>query len=172
MGSFWSANGVIPQGHGKCPQGGIDDGETIEQASRRECFEEIGVPDFDLIAITDHWLLYDLPDELRRRIWGGRFKGQKQKWVLGKFSGDDSQIDLEQHGPPEFSAWKWVTPATLLDLVVPFKRDTYRAVLQEFHPWLQTWLFYLVQTTIVNDRPSYYFGLGEVSFLFVDAQTY
>ena len=134
---FVGERGDAP-GSWQMPQGGIDEGEDVEQAGRRECFEEIGVRDIEIIATTDHWLMYDLPDELRRRIWGGRFKGQKQKWILARFLGNDSQIDLEQHGPAEFSAWRWVDVSELLPLIVPFKRDTYRAVLREFADFIKS----------------------------------
>jgi putative (di)nucleoside polyphosphate hydrolase len=116
------------------PQGGIDDGEEIRAAALRELQEETGVTEdkVALIAQSREELLYDLPDELIGKLWGGRFRGQRQMWLLGRFTGSDADIDLNAHKPPEFCEWKWVEPAELPDLIVPFKRRVYRAVLDEF----------------------------------------
>jgi putative (di)nucleoside polyphosphate hydrolase len=77
-----------------------------------------------------------LPPELLGRLWKGRYRGQRQKWLLLRFTGDDSQVDLNAHDPAEFAAWKWVDPETLPDLIVPFKKRVYRQVLDEFRPLL------------------------------------
>ncbi|MGB7408782.1 MAG: RNA pyrophosphohydrolase [Pontixanthobacter sp.] len=118
------------------PQGGIDPGEHQKEAALRELQEETGVtPDLvSVIAKMPYPVRYDLPDELVGKIWGGKFRGQEQHWFLGRFMGEDSDIDLEAHDPPEFCAWKWVEPEELPSMIVPFKKDVYRAVLKEFTP--------------------------------------
>lgn len=115
------------------PQGGIDKGETPQSAAMRELWEETGVTSelVTLVAESDGWLTYELPLELIPKLWKGRFRGQKQKWFLMRFLGDDSQIDITLE-PREFSAWKWLPPEELVDQIVPFKRDVYAAVLSEF----------------------------------------
>lgn len=116
------------------PQGGMDDGEDVLAAGYRELAEETGVTRSlaTLIARSREELLYDLPDELLGTLWGGRYRGQRQHWLLLRFTGGDAQINLEAHNPPEFCAWKWVEPEQLPDLIVPFKKRVYRAVLEEF----------------------------------------
>lgn len=116
------------------PQGGIDPGEDVEQAALRELEEETGIGAglVDVIGRMPQPLRYDLPENLIGKLWGGKYRGQEQNWFLGRFKGEDADIDLEAHEPPEFFTWKWVDPEELPDLIVPFKRDVYRAVVKEF----------------------------------------
>ena len=121
------------------PQGGIDPGEDPATAARRELFEETAIRSVDTIAELPRWLTYDLPPELIGKAWGGRYRGQKQRWFAYRFLGDDSEINIVP--PPEHKAefveWRWSPVTELIDLIVPFKRDVYRDVLAAFAPLAQ-----------------------------------
>ncbi len=115
------------------PQGGIDEGEDPATAALRELAEETGVTSARIIAETPGWLTYDLPDHLIGKAWGGRYRGQKQKWFAARFSGEDSEIDISGHGhAPEFDLWRWERLERLPELVVPFKRKVYEQVAEAF----------------------------------------
>lgn len=124
------------QGFWQMPQGGIDKGEDVQAAALRELHEETGVAEnlVEIIAQGAQPFLYDLPPELLGKVWKGKYRGQEQYWFLGRFLGSDADIDLEAHDPPEFNEWKWVAPADLPALIVPFKRDVYVALVAEFGP--------------------------------------
>ena len=115
------------------PQGGIDDGEDPETAAYRELLEETGVKKQDVrfVASSSQWLSYDLPENLIPTLWNGKFRGQKQKWFLFKFLGEDGDINIATEHP-EFSKWKWVSKENLLKGIVPFKKSVYENVLKEF----------------------------------------
>ena len=120
------------------PQGGIDAGESIRNAALRELEEEtgIGAALVEPLAETTGWLAYDLPPDLARRLWKGRFKGQAQRWVAMRFLGRDADVDLDRH-QREFATWGWLAPPELVARIVDFKRPIYRAVLAEFAPFLR-----------------------------------
>jgi putative (di)nucleoside polyphosphate hydrolase len=115
------------------PQGGIDPPETAAEAGRREMLEEIGTDRADLLLESRVWRSYDLPDAIARAKWRSRFRGQTQKWMAFRFTGGDADIDLDT-AQPEFRAWRWTSPETLHELIVPFKRDVYLSVVAEFRP--------------------------------------
>jgi len=113
------------------PQGGIDAGEDPRTTALRELEEEIGTANAEIIAESPDWLAYDLPPELADKVWRGRFRGQRQKWFVMRFLGNDGDIDLDTEHP-EFSAWKWVPASELTALIVPFKRENYREIVATF----------------------------------------
>jgi putative (di)nucleoside polyphosphate hydrolase len=117
------------------PQGGIDPGEEPQAAALRELREETNISSVSLLAQTPRWLSYDLPVDLSKRSWKGRYKGQMQKWFAFRFEGEEGEIDI--HAPagghkPEFDAWRWEHLDRLPALIIPFKRDVYDAVVSEF----------------------------------------
>ena len=119
------------------PQGGIDDGEKPRAAALRELWEETGITAdrVKFLAKTHHWLTYDLPPELVGKVWGGKYRGQRQKWFLFRFDGDDAEVDIAKEHP-EFAAWRWITAEEMLAAIVPFKRDVYAKVIQSFRTHL------------------------------------
>ncbi len=114
------------------PQGGMDEGESIEQTALRELAEEVGTNKAEIIRVAGKKIRYDLPDELIAKFWSGKYRGQEQTWVAARFTGNDNDINLSAFTPPEFNSWKWVDLENTLDLIVPFKRDIYREVIYMF----------------------------------------
>ena len=119
------------------PQGGIDKGEKPWATALRELEEETGIPPrlVERIAECPERLKYDLPEELRGKLWGGKWKGQDQDWYLARFLGRDSDINIATKHP-EFREWKWIAPEQVPELIVPFKREMYRRLLREFDRFL------------------------------------
>jgi len=126
------AQRIDTPGAWQMPQGGIDEGEDPRKTVMRELVEEIGTDNAEIIDETTDWLTYDLPDALRNTAWGGKYRGQKQKWFALRFTGSDSDIDLDADDHPEFDTWKWVAMDQLTDLIVPFKRSLYENIVREF----------------------------------------
>mgnify|MGYP003986651981 CR=1 FL=1 len=126
------AQRIDTPGAWQMPQGGIDEGEDPRKTVMRELLEEIGTDKAEIIAETEDWLSYDLPNELRSTIWGGKYRGQKQKWFALRFRGNNSDIDLDADDRPEFDTWKWIAMNQLTHLIVPFKRSLYESIVREF----------------------------------------
>ena len=120
------------------PQGGIDDGEKPRKAALRELWEETGVTDdlVEFIAKTDDWVTYDLPAELLGKVWGGKYRGQRQKWFLFRFKGTDAQVNIATDHP-EFSEWCWIGAEEMVASIVPFKRAVYEEVVRSFRAYLR-----------------------------------
>lgn len=113
------------------PQGGIDGTENPEEAARRELKEETGITSVRVLAHSKNWLKYDLPAELIPRLWNGQYCGQEQLWFAMRFEGPDSEINIATNDP-EFTHWRWVALADVPGMIVPFKRDLYHQLVQEF----------------------------------------
>ena len=119
------------------PQGGIDPGEDAQTAAIRELGEETGIAPalVELVAEAPDELTYDLPPDLVGKLWRGRWRGQRQRWFLYRFLGEDGDVNIATEHQ-EFRAWRWLDPEDLPTLIVPFKRELYEAVLAAFRPHL------------------------------------
>lgn len=122
-----------PEPAWQMPQGGVDEGEDPRAAALRELWEETGIPS-DRVRVeaeTAEWIPYDLPHDVVPKRWGGKYRGQEQKWFLLRYLGTDDQIDIAT-AHPEFSEWRWIPPKDLPGQIVQFKRAVYETVLAEF----------------------------------------
>ena len=119
------------------PQGGIDAGEKPRDSALRELREETGITSdlVEFIAKTHDWVTYDLPPELLGKVWGGKFRGQKQKWFLYRYLGRDDQVNIATEHP-EFDAWRWIGADQMIAEIVPFKRAVYDQVVRAFRAYL------------------------------------
>ena len=121
-----------PSGFWQMPQGGIDENENPEEAVRREMIEEIGTDKVKLIKVSNQWINYDIPLETLKTLpWGNKYIGQTQKWFAFQFEGKDNEINVETV-KPEFSEWKWTNMNFVINEIVPFKREVYSKILEEF----------------------------------------
>ena len=116
------------------PQGGIDEGEDPWATALREVEEETGIPPHlvERIADCQERIRYELPEDIRGDLWGGKWIGQEQDWYLARFLGRDSDVRIDAGEKPEFREWRWVAPERLPELIVPFKRQMYQRLLREF----------------------------------------
>ena len=131
-GQVWVGQRIDTPAAWQMPQGGIDTGEDPVAAAMRELHEEIGSDNVELLGEADGWLKYDLPAALATKAWGGKYRGQMQKWFAFRFLGVDDDIDIHGVEKPEFEAWQWVDIADVAGLIVDFKRPVYEAVVAEF----------------------------------------
>lgn len=113
------------------PQGGIDEGEDVQTACFREMREEIGTDKAEILSVHPEWLNYDIPLPLADKLWSGHYRGQTQKWVALRFTGTDSDINIQTE-EPEFLNWRWMAPDELIALAVPFKRPVYEDIMSCF----------------------------------------
>lgn len=135
LGKVLVAERLRPDNAWQMPQGGLDPGEGLHEAALRELKEEVGTSKANILAITREWLTYDFPDYSEGKSYGGRYRGQAQKWVAARFFGQDHDINLRQHRPFEFKDWRWCELDELLELIVPFKRPVYDVVVRAFRPF-------------------------------------
>ena len=123
------------KGAWQMPQGGVNlsKNECLLKAAKRELFEETGIKTIEYLRESQKWHYYYLPSYLSKKLWRGKFIGQKQKWFAFKFLGTEEEIKINQRDiKPEFCSWKWVSPDKVCDLIINFKKDIYRKVLNEF----------------------------------------
>jgi putative (di)nucleoside polyphosphate hydrolase len=128
-----------PEGPGawwQMPQGGIDANEDERTAALRELYEETGMRTVEIIGEMPGYQHYDLPQSLLGKAWGGKYRGQRQKWFAMRFNGSETEIDIGPRGghKAEFEAWRWAHMNELMSLIVPFKRDVYTEVVKAFAP--------------------------------------
>ncbi len=138
QGKVWHGERIDTLGAWQMPQGGVDESESLKYAALRELEEEIGVTaeQVDIIAQTEDWLSYDLPEELLGIVWNGRYRGQKMHWFLMRFLSEDSAININTENP-EFARWQWGDIDSLSGLIVPFKRKVYQSLVKQFKPVIQ-----------------------------------
>ena len=122
------------KGAWQMPQGGVNVAinESLDNAAKRELYEETGVKTAKIINRSEGWYYYYLPENLQTKLWGGKFLGQKQKWFLFSFEGTDKEVNLQVDKKPEFNNWQWVNSLDVLHNIVEFKKEIYQKVLKEF----------------------------------------
>lgn len=133
---FIARRNDVPGEAWQMPQGGIDSGETPRQAAFRELKEEIGTDNAEIVAESKQWLYYDLPADLAKKAWGNRWQGQRQKWFVMRYNGEDAEINIATEHP-EFNAWRWAPLRELETLAVTFKKRLYATLLGEFAAIIQ-----------------------------------
>ena len=118
------------------PQGGVDKGEDYISAMRRELYEETGIKNIQILKEIKGLYEYELPKELIGIIWKGKFRGQRQKWFIVKFTGEEKEINLNAKSP-EFIDWKWIIPSRLPEVIVDFKKEMYLELLKEIEEFIR-----------------------------------
>ena len=121
-----------PKNFWQMPQGGVDNGESFLTAAYRELEEETSISNVELIQEIDGTTTYELPKHLLGIIWKGKYKGQKQKWFLMRYLGEDSEVDIKTH-KPEFLEWKWIDLDMITEVVVDFKLHVYEELKKKVH---------------------------------------
>lgn len=137
-GLIFTGERIDAPGAWQMPQGGMEKGEDVMAAGLRELTEETGVMAGQVTVLdrTNGWLIYDLPPALQKKSWKGKYLGQSQQWLLARLEADDSVIDLEADDHVEFARWRWSPPDQVIDDIIDFKRETYRAVIDAFAGYL------------------------------------
>ena len=121
-----------PKDFWQMPQGGVDNGENFLAAMKRELIEETSIKNIKILKEIDNFYQYELPDNLIGIIWKGKFRGQKQKWFITRFLGEEKEINLNTRHP-EFIEWKWIEPKKLPEVIVDFKKNLYINLLKEIN---------------------------------------
>ena len=121
-----------PKNFWQMPQGGVNQNENFLDAARRELEEEMGVKSAKLIKELDGWLKYELPENLLGKIWKGKYRGQRQKWFVMKFTGKDEEINVNTKNP-EFLSWKWIKISELTNIAVSFKVEVYKKLQEKLN---------------------------------------
>ena len=121
-----------PVNNWQMPQGGVDKGEDFISAMKRELIEETSITNIKILKEINHMFEYELPDSLVGKIWKGKFRGQKQRWFITRFLGNDNEINLDTRHP-EFIDWKWIDPNILPEVIVDFKKNLYLDLLKEIN---------------------------------------
>lgn len=133
QGKVFVGERIDTKGAWQMPQGGIDKDEDLKSAAFRELLEETGTDKAEILEIHNQTFCYDLPEHLLQKLWNGSYRGQEQHWIAMRFTGIDSDINLD-YGleEPEFSQWRWIDLDEVLDFIVPFKTDVYKQVIDAF----------------------------------------
>ena len=121
-----------PQNFWQMPQGGVDENENLFEAAKRELEEETGITKTKLLKELNYWIEYELPENLKGKIWKGKYRGQKQKWFIMKFLGNEKDINIKTKHP-EFTDWKWLNSYDLPNVAVDFKINVYKRLLDEIN---------------------------------------
>ena len=121
-----------PENFWQMPQGGVNQNEDFLDAAKRELAEETSIKSIELVKELEGWLKYDLPQKLLGKVWKGKYRGQKQKWFIMKFVGNNNEINIKTKNP-EFLSWKWIQSSELPNVAVEFKIDVYKKIQEELN---------------------------------------